>query len=222
MSKVKFKDIISSINEAPTGGYVGITDYVSSNLSVVSVTGRLGCSYGDAKALAMFGLKDAIENEDFEAIKIAGRSWSKTVNGVTEFFSRTAKDRVLADNVKNYSKAEVLEVAKSILKTWETPSNRVSNTVELSNKENGLGFNPVTGTFNFNLMVDHEYYKEDKSLAIQEGVEMVEQVQNPDTMLKDMIRSRFMKKIKTFTIAEGKFANLTICGNKFQSDNITF
>ena len=68
MSKAKFKDIITAINESPSGGYVGITDYVSENLSVVSVTGRIGTSYGDMKALAIQGLKDAIENEDFEAM----------------------------------------------------------------------------------------------------------------------------------------------------------
>jgi hypothetical protein len=222
MSKVKFKDLITSINEAPTGGFVGLTDYISNDLSVVSVTGRIGCSYGKVKELAIEALKDAIDNEDFEAIDISGRSWSKTENGVTEFFARKAGDRVLADNLKSYSKDTVLDTAKAILEGWENPKARKSNKVEMSDKENGLGYNSETGTFTFTLMVDHEYYKESKSEAIQEGVEMVELPQNPDTMLKAGIRDRFMKKIKTYAIAEGKFANLTIGGNKFQSDNITF
>ena len=222
MSKVKFKDLITSINEAPTGGYVGLTDYVSNDLSVVSVTGRIGCSYASEKERAIESLRDAIQNEDFEAIEIAGRSWSKTENGVTEFFARKAKDRVLADNIKTYSKEHVLELATAILEGWENPTVRKSNKTEMSDKENGLGYNSETGTFTFTLMVDHEYYKEDKSEVIQEGVEMVEVAQNPDTMLKAQIRDRFMKKIKTYAIAEGKFSNLTINGDKFQSDNITF
>ena len=118
MSKVTLNEIVSTMNAAPSGGFVGITNYESENGDVVSVTGLLGCSYGDTVALKIAGLKEAIANEDFEPITVKGQGYAKEVNGVLEF-GRKSKDRKLVTFCHEYPKDEVIEVAKGILEAWE-------------------------------------------------------------------------------------------------------
>jgi hypothetical protein len=72
------------------------------------------------------------------------------------------------------------------------------------------------------LMVHTEKYHEDESKLLKESKDVKEKAVHPDTALKDAIRKRFERKIKAYTIAEGKFKTLSIDGKKFSSDQITF
>lgn len=210
--KTKFKEILTSFNEAPTGGFVGITDYQSQNGDIVSVTGRLGLSYGDAKQAGIDALEQAIKTKDFEAVTVSGSCYEE--NGV---FNSRKRSWDMKEFEITFEVDEVMETAKEILEAWKNPKARKDNKVQLTEKENGLSLNKETGSFNFSLMVDHETYKgndSDKEKKVKATM--------PESLLKTAIRKRFEKKIKAYTIEEGKFARLKIGGKEYLSENITF
>ena len=71
-------------------------------------------------------------------------------------------------------------------------------------------------------MVHSEVYDKEASEMLKEGKEIKETASMPDSLVKAEIRKRFERKIKAYTIAEGKFKTLSINGEKFASDEITF
>lgn len=218
-TKVKLTEIRDCMNEAPTGGFVGIVDYVSGDDKVMSITGRLGCSYAKAKEIAISELKDAIEIEDFENITVKGSCYWDTVK---KEWNARKKSMPLWEYDETFTDAEVLEIAKGILHDWENPKKRANNKVQLTDKENGLSFNTETCSFNFNLMVDHCIYKEEATAKLQEGKEQKVKCSMPEMQVKKLVRERFEKKIKAFTISEGKFETLKVGGQVFRSDSIRF
>jgi hypothetical protein len=216
----KIKDIVESMNTAPSGGYVGIVDYESSNGDVVSVVGQLGCSYGDAKAKSIEALKTAINEGDFSDITVSGTCYGdKQDDGSIIWNARKRSLPMLSFN-ETFSKDEVISVAKDILEGWENPAPRKSNKVQLTEKNDGLSFNTETLSFNFTLLVTKETYKEDLSKEAKHGKEVKVKASAPDSVLKNQIRKRFEKKIKSYSISKGKFAKLSINGNTFLSEEI--
>ncbi len=212
--KTTLKSLISSINKAPTGGYVGLTDYETTKGDILSCTGRIGCSYGKGKQIAILALKDAIFASDFEAITVSGECYYDTVK---KEYNARKKSMPLKKYIEIFSADEVLTMAKEILLGWENPKVRKSNKVALTDKESGLHLNTETSTINFSLMVDHITYKgktEDASTVVSKSA--------PETKVKAEIRKRFEKTFRDFTIAEGKFTSLKINGEVFLSENITF
>ena len=212
--KTTLKTLISSINDAPTGGYVGLVDYESTKGDILSCTGRIGCSYGKAKTIAIAELKQAIADKDFSDITVNGECYWDTVK--LEYNARK-KSMPLQTYSETFDAKEVLEIAKEILLSWENPKARKSNKVALTDKESGLHLNTETHTINFSLMVDHITYK-----GKTEDADTVEKKSAPETKVKAEVRKRFEKKFRDFTIAEGKFTSLKINGKTFLSENITF
>lgn len=221
MSKMTLKSLVSIMDSAPSGGFVGITDYESENGDVSSVTGLLGCSYADTVKHKIKALKEALENDDFEPITVKGQGWGKKVDGVMEY-GRKSKDRTLVNFCVDFTAEQVKNCARDILYGWENPKPRASNKVQLTDKEDGLSLNTETNNFNFTLLVQQETYKEDLSDKAKDGKEVKVKATQPLTVLKETIRKRFEKKIKSYTISEGKFASITIAGNKILSEDVTF
>lgn len=218
MTKIKFSDLLDSINSSPSGGFVGITDYTSSKGDVVSIVGRVGCSYGTMKEEAIAGLKVAIDNNSFEPITVSGKCYMDS-NG--EFNARKKSCPLQPFNI-TFTGAEVLTEAKGILEGWEKPSTRKSNKVQLSDKENGLSFNKETGTFTIALLVENETYKVEASELLKEELDIKPKVTAPISLLKAEIRKQFERKIKSFSIKEGNFKQLSINGTKYSSKAISF
>jgi len=213
MSKIKFTDLLTTINEAPTGGFVGVKAYESKTGDVSDVLGRLGCSYDTVRKLSIVDIKAAIDAKAFIGITVEGKCY-QTPKG--EWNPRKFSCPLKSYKV-DYTADEVLESAKAILEAWEAPKPRKSNKTNLSDKENGLVFNTETGTFNFSLMVESQTFIH--SVA---GEVAKPKAKAPETKLKETIRAMFEKKIKSFTIAEGKFSQLAINGKKYESTEITF
>jgi len=215
--KIKFAKLVDTINESPSGGFVGLTDYASKEGKVVTVLGRMGCSYGTARTLAIEALQKAIKEDDFEAIVVTGDCYKDGDVWNARKRSCPLKPYSLTVDVK-----QVKAYAKEILEAWENPKPRKDNKIQLSEKENGLVFNSVTGTINFSLMIVNETLNEEATKLLQEAKVQKVKAQAPDSNAKAVIRNRFEKKIKSYTIAEGNFAELTINGTTFASENITF
>lgn len=220
MSKVKCTDIIACMNDAPSGSFVAITDYEGQDGTVKTVQGQIGVSYETMKANAIAELKESVENESFDEISVSGQGYAKDVNGVMEF-GRKSKDRKLINFCETFTPEQVLEAAKGILHDWENPKPRKSNKVQLTEKNDGLSYNTETGSFNFSLVVFREYYKDDKTKQAKAGKEVEVKATTPQTALKKTIREMFEKKYRAFTIAEGKFAKLSIGDQVFLAEDIT-
>jgi len=218
MSKVKIADIISCMNDAPSGSFVAITDYEGQDGTVKTVQGQIGVDYASMKQLAIKELKDAIALQDFEPITVSGKCWA---NPDGSFASRKSNDRTLLNFNETFTTDQVVEVAEEILESWENPTVRKSNKVQLTDKKDGLSFNTETGRFNFSLFVFNEYYKVDKTAEAKAGKPVNVKASMPDTVLKKQIRGRFEKKYRAFTIAEGRFKSLSIAGETFIAENIT-
>ena len=217
MDKIKVANIISTINDSPSGGFVGISGYKSENGDVVSVVGQVGVSYGTAKTLAIQALQEAIESDDFECITVKGKCYKK--DGV---WNVRARSNPLEDYEIDYSVAEVKEMAETVLSEWENPVKRANNKLQLSEKENGLAYNIETHTLNMTLMVLTEDYDTEASKLLKEGKEKKVKASAPESKLKEKIRKQFMKKVKSYTLTQGKFTTLSLNGQKIQSDNIDF
>ena len=224
MSKTTFKEVCNAMNSAPSGGFVGITDYETQQGDVKSVTGQMGCSYADAKARAILELTDHITDGLFEPITVKGHCRAiKDGNGnIVEYNSRK-KSWDMVEYTETFTVPEVLVFANEILDSWKNPKERKNNKVQLTEKENGLSYNAETGSFNFTLMVHHETYKVDASKEAKKVAGIIPKVKAtmPESEVKKVIRGMFEKKIRDFTISEGKFKSLTINGEKFLSENIT-
>lgn len=221
MSKV-LERIVESMNAAPSGSFVAITDYVSEDGTVKTVQGQIGVSYDSMKKNAIAELKQAIEDKDFEAITVKGQCWANVDEdgNVLEWNSRKSKDRKLLNYNESYTADQVLDIAKDILFAWENPQPRANNKVQLTDKNDGLSFNTETLSLNFSLVVFNEYYKEDKTAEAKAGKEVKIKATHPLTKVKNEIRKRFEKKYKAYTIASGKFASLSIAGTVFSADEI--
>lgn len=217
--KVKFADIVHMVNSAPSGGFCGVTNYVSEKGEVSSITGHLGFDYGKAKQKGIDGLRKAIEAKDFQAITVRGNCYKDG----NEWNSRKRNCPVYPYAI-TYTPEQVMATAKEILEGWENPKERENNKVNLSEKANGLAFNPETGNFTFSLLVEKQTYKEEASNAAKEalGIETKVEIKQPDTKLKEAIRERFEKKMRTFTLSQGKFEEISIAGTRFKSDEIMF
>jgi len=218
MSKINLKGLIDTINSAPTGGFVGINGYQSTKGDVTTIVGQVGCSYGKAKALSIESLKEAIDGDGFESVTVEGNCY-QLPDGT---WNARAKSNPLKSYKVDYTAKEVKECAESILEAWENVKPRKDNKVQLADKENGLALNTETKTLNMTLMIHSESYDEEASNLLKEGMEVKVKASMPETKLKEVIRKRFEKKIKAYTIAEGKFNTLSIAGEKFTSDEITF
>lgn len=222
MSKITLKNLVTLMDNAPSGGFVGITNYESENGDVSSVTGLLGCSYADTVKFKIAALKEALANDDFESITVKGQGYADMVDGKIVGYGRKSKARTLVNFCEDFTKEQVINVAKDILHGWENPKPRSNNKVQLTDKEDGLSLNTETNNINFTLLVQHQTYKEDLSDKAKAGTEVKIKATQPLTVLKDTIRKRFEKKIKSFTISEGKFASMTIAGTKILSEDVTF
>lgn len=219
MSKINLKGLIKTINEAPTGGFIGLQGYKSSSGDVTSVVGQLGCSYAKAKESSIEALKGAIACTGyFQAETVEGQCYQKP-DGT---WNARASSNPLKKFKVDFTAEQVLTIAKEILLGWETPSTRKSNGVELSDKENGLVLNTETATINMKLMVHSEKYDQEASDLLKEGKEVKVKASAPESVLKTKIRGEFERTIKAYTIADGKFATLSINGDQFASNEITF
>jgi hypothetical protein len=217
MSKVKLNEIVDCMNEAPSGSVVALKDYVSEDGTVKTVQGQIGVSYDAMKQNAICELKEAIEADTFEPMTVTGQAWE---NADGTFATRKSKDRKLVKFCEDYTKEQVTAFAKEILASWENAKPRENNKVQLTEKADGISFNTETLNFNFSLVVWNEYYKKDLTAKEQAGKEVKISASHPDTVVKKKIRAMFEKKYKAFTIAQGKFASLSIGGTTFESDNI--
>lgn len=223
MSKVTLKSLVESFNTAPSGSFIGITDYESENGNVSSITGQIGCSYQKTVELKIEALKEALSNDNFEEMTVKGQCWAQVDESGNLFdIGRKSNTRKLVNFCETYTKEQVKKCARDILYAWENPKPRVNNKVQLTDKEDGLSLNTETNNFNFTLLVQHETFKQDLSDKAKSGKEFKVKATHPLTVLKEQIRKRFEKKIKSYTISEGKFASITISGNKFLSEDITF
>lgn len=214
---MKVVQVIKAINEANKGSYVGITDYISSDANVVSIIGRLGCSYAKMRENAIKSLKEALLNDEFESIIVKGRCHCKD----GEYNSRKRSWDMVSYEIP-FSKEKVVETAKELLDAWENPVKKLSNNVKLTEKENGLVYNTETNSFNLNLIVEKQTYKENKSKAMKESMGVKEKAKAPETALKEAIKKRFESKMKTYTIADGKFTKLSIGGQLFIGSDVEF
>ena len=219
MNKINLKTLISTINDSPTGGFIGLQGYQSTKGDVTSVVGQLGCSYGKAKQASIQALKEAVDTVGyFVKMTVEGDCYQLS-DGT---WNSRARSNPLKSYKVDYTADEVLAVAKEILEGWENPKTRKSNGVELSDKENGLVLNTETKTINMTLMIHSEKYDQEASDLLKEDMETKVKAQMPEANLKAKIRGEFERKIKAYTIAEGKFNTLSINGEKFASDEITF
>ena len=214
----KLKDIISSVNEACSGQFVGITNYVSDKGDVSSITGHIAPNYQTARTKAIEALETAILVNDFEAITVKG-TCRKDGN---VFNSRKRSAPIMPYEIE-FSKTDVMAIANSILESWKNPKERENNKVELSDKgATGLVYNTETGTVSFSLLVEKQTYKEELSEQAKEGKEEKEENKMPETKLKEIITKRFQKPFKTFVLSPGKFDALTINKMRFKSEELTF
>jgi len=210
----KITKILTSVNTAPSGSFVGITNYEDSKGNISSIIGNLGFSYQNAKEKAIDSLKSALEHKDFHPITVKGTCYCE--NGVFNSRKRSwdAKDYSIT-----FGKKAVMETAQEILDGWLAPSKRVNNKVKLSDKENGLVLNTETEKISFSLLVEKQTFKAELTEAnkAEKGIEDKVKMTMPVSALKAIIRTRFERKFKQFVIEVGKFDTLSIGGTKFDS-----
>lgn len=217
--KIKFSELVKCINESPSGGYVGIVDYHAQNGDIISVVGKIGCSYATMRKLAISELEAAIEADDFDSITVEGECyWDDERMEWNPRKRSCALKAFNSDHGGYFPKALVKSLAMRILEDWKNPKERANNNTNLTTKENGMVYNSETGSFNFSLLVENEYYKGKEETDEPEKVK----IQAPETKAKELIRKRFERKLRTYTISEGKFKTLSIGGTKFNSSDITF
>jgi hypothetical protein len=211
---IDLKQIVESANNAPSGSFVGITDYVSDKGDVSSITGQIGVSYGTAKEKAIKALETAIEAKDFEPITVKGICrWDTEKN---EWNSRKRSMPMKAYDI-TFKKAKVIEVAKEVLESYKNAEKR-SNKVQLADKEDGVYLESETDNINIRLLVQNQTYKELESQVAKANLGKVDKPKAtmPEAALKEIIRKRFTPKIKAFTLRSDNFKKLTIGGNTFE------
>lgn len=216
---MKLSELTSMFKEASGGAFVGVKNYISETGDCVSYSGHAPFSYANAKAKAVKALEAAIAANDFQDITVSGNCY----HDGKEFNPRKRSCPVQAYTIK-YDANTVKAEAVKILEAWKTPKERENNQVALTEKAESVSYNTETGTISFLLLVEHSYYKEDKSKEAKEALGIVEKVEikAPETKLKEAIRRRFEKPLKRITLQSGKFEAISIDGNKFTSDEIQF
>ena len=214
---LNFTDIAEAVEHAPSGSYIGITDYVDKKGNVSSVIGQIGCSYENLKDFNIQVINDAIELDDFSSIHIEGDCY---YDEDKEEFNARKRSCPLKHFDVEYSVEEVKEAVVSLKESIQTPKTKNTNKTQLTNKENGLYIENETGNINFLILVEKQYYKEEKSKLLKESQEIPEKVKvsSPDSILKEKIRNMFTRKIKSFTIGKDKFSELSINKVKFIND----
>lgn len=212
---IDLKTIATTINNAPSGSFVGITDYISEKGDVSSITGQIGISYGKAKDKAIEALQNAIATEDFGPIVVKGICRENPDNK-GEFNSRK-RSWPMASYAITFSKAQVIEVAKEVLDNYVNAEKK-SNKVQLSDKENGLYLESETDNINVSLLVQNQTYKELESQVAKANLGKIDKPKAtmPESALKTIIRERFQPKYKAFTIRKDNFKKLTIGGQAFE------
>jgi|GEM_PF-2822967 len=214
---LNFTDIAEAVEHAPSGSYIGITDYVDKKGNVSSVIGQIGCSYENLKDFNIQVINDAIELDDFSSIHIEGDCY---YDEDKEEFNARKRSCPLKHFDVEYSVEEVKEAVVSLKESIQTPKTKNTNKTQLTDKENGLYVENETGNINFSLLVEKQYYKEEKSKLLKESQEIPEKVKvsSPESILKEKIRNMFTRKIKSFTIGKDKFSELSINKVKFIND----
>lgn len=211
---INLKEVVTAVNAAPSGSFVGITDYVSEKGDVSSVTGLLGVGYGAAKERAIAALETAIAAQDFEAMTVKGICNTCPITGELNPRKKSWDAKPFK---KTFSKAQVIAIASEVLESYRE-SVKTSNKVELSNKENGCYLETQTDNINVSLLVIHQTYKELESQAAKANLGIAEKPKStlPESIVKEKIRKRFEPKIKAFTLRSGNFAKLSIAGKSFE------
>jgi len=205
--------IASAVNEAISGSFIGITDYVSTKGDVSSVTGQIGISYANAKNKAIAAIEKAIAENDFEAVEVKGNC--RQCPETREYNSRK-RSWPMSKYTIEFTKEAVVNAAKEVLDSYRNAEKK-SNKFQLSNKENGLYIEEETGNINISVLVAKQTYKADASDDVKAEKGIVEKVKAtmPETALKAVIRKRFEPKIKSFTLNGDNFESLSINGEKF-------
>lgn len=211
---IDLKAIATAVSSAPSGSFVGLTDYVSDKGDVSSVTGQIGVSYGTAKEKAIEALQTAIATEDFEPIQVKGICRENPDNK-GEFNSRKRSWPMGSYDI-TFSKAQVLETAKEVLDSYVNAEKK-NNKVQLADKEDGLYLEAETDNINIRLLVQKQTYKELESQVAKANLGKVDKPKAtmPESALKKIIRKRFEPKIKAFTIRTDNFKKLTVGGQAF-------
>ena len=214
---LNFTDIAEAVEHAPSGSYIGITDYVDNKGNVSSVIGQIGCSYENLKDFNLQVINDAIDLDDFSPIHIEGDCYFD--EDKDEFNARKRACPLKHFDVE-YSVEEVKNAVVSLKESIQTPKTKNTNKTQLTDKENGLYIENETGNINFLILVEKQYYKEEKSKLLKESQEIPEKVKvsSPESILKEKIRNMFTRKIKSFTIGKDKFSELSINKVKFIND----
>jgi len=186
--------IASAVNEAVSGSFIGITDYISTKGDVSSVTGQIGISYANAKNKAIAAIEKAIDEKDFEAVEVKGNC--RQCPETREYNSRK-RTWPMAKYTIEFTKEAVVNAAKEVLESYR-------NAEKKSNKF-------------LSVLVAKQTYKADASDAVKAEKGIAEKVKAtmPETALKAVIRKRFEPKIKSFTLNTDNFESLSINGEKF-------
>lgn len=194
--------LIEQINEAKKGSFVVFTNYQGEDGKVQTIYGNLKMSYADVKEKAIADLKEAILSTDFEDVTVKGEC---RYDAETDVYNGRKKSWPMAKYEITYKDTEVLAMAKSILFDWENPKERKSNNLSLGAEDGSVVYNEETENFNVKVMVSNTVYKEELST-----VETKVKATAPETKLKEAIRKRFMKKIKTLTIGKGNCEKISL------------
>jgi hypothetical protein len=211
----KLNEIATTINNAPSGSFVGITDYISDKGDVTSITGQIGVSYSNAKEKAVNALKTAIEAKDFVPITVQGLTRENPDNK-GEFNSRKRSWPMVSFKVK-FTKAQVIAIAEQVLESYVN-SEKKNNKVQLSEKENGLYLESETDNINVSLLVQNQTYKELESQVAKANLGKVDKPKAtmPENLLKEIIRKRFMPRYKAYTLKSDNFKKLSIGGQTYE------
>lgn len=186
--------LIEQINEAKKGSFVVFTNYRGEDGKVQTIYGNLKMSYSDVKEKAIVDLKDAITLNDFEAVTVKGEC---RYDKKTDVYNGRKKTWPMEQYEITYKDTEVLAMAKSILYDWENPKERKNNNLALGAVDGSVVYNEETENFNVRVMVAKTVYKDELSTPDKKV-----KATAPETKLKDVIRNRFMKKIKSLTIGK--------------------
>lgn len=194
--------LIAEMSAAKKGEFCVFTNYEDSKGQVSTIYGQIGMDYGDARTQAIEALKEAIEAKDFEDLTIEGQC---NFDPVTETFNARKKKgcELLKPYSQTFKSSEVLAMAKSILYDWENPVEKKNNEIKLSEQ---VVYNEETENFNVKVLVSQQVYKADLSAPSKP------KNQAPETKLKEKIRKRFMKDVKSLTICKDNCEKVSLNG----------
>jgi hypothetical protein len=194
--------LIEQINEAKKGSFVVFTNYRGTDGKVQTIYGNLKMSYEDVKEKAIADLLEAIKANDFEDVTVKGEC---RYDKETDVYNGRKKSWPMEKYEITYKASEVLAMAKSILYDWQNPKERANNNLSLGADDGSVVYNEESENFNVRVMVAKTVYKEE--LSTDDGKI---KATAPETKLKDSIRDRFMKKIKTLTIGSNNCEKISL------------